>query len=109
MSRSTVLSMCLQAKAKKSDSRGGTPSSADEAPISNRPRANSYSGENASIISNAPTTASSQYNGAADTRHSADVFQPMESDTLKLNLDKVLFAMEGKTDQILSFNHVFGG
>lgn len=87
-----MTAMCLQAKAKKADSRGGTPSSNDEtAPLSSRPRANSYGGENASIISNAPS--SSQFNGASDSRHSADVFQPMESDTLKLNLDKVLTAL----------------
>lgn len=81
----------MQAKARKADSRGATPNSSnDEAVVqsSARPRANSYSGENASIISNAPS--SHHFNGASDTRHSADVFQPMESNSLKLNLDKVL-------------------
>ena len=80
--------MCLQAKAKKSDSRGNTPNSNDESSSvssSNRPRANSYSGENAAHLPDV-----SNYNGTSDTRHSADVFSPMESDSLKLNLDQVL-------------------
>lgn len=83
--------MCLQAKTKKSGSRGGTPSSADDASAaasSNRPRANSYSGEN---VVNRPVDASPSpnYNETSDTRHSADVFHPMESNSLKLNLPQV--------------------
>lgn len=52
-----------------------------------RPRANSYSGENASVASDASLVS---YNGhPSNTRHSADVFNPMESNILKLNLAKV--------------------
>lgn len=79
----------MQAKARKSDSRGGTPNTADEPTSSSsyRSRANSCGGVDAGIVSQAPTLS---HNQTLETRHSADVLEHMESNSLKLDLEKVV-------------------
>ncbi|XP_067941476.1 serine-rich adhesin for platelets-like isoform X2 [Watersipora subatra] len=93
----------VQAKAKKPDSRGGTPSSADESsPYSSRPRANSYSGENTSRVAD---VANLNHHESSDMRLGADVFDPTESDCLKLNLEQENVMEDSHELEIAQLSH----